>query len=108
MFWKILKRYWYLPFLAVGGVLAYALFCWWRPGSKLTPLSTIWKELEVIRAGAEADRVRSEMNTEEAVKHVKEKYADQRARLTEDQKKRAEILENDPEALARYIVRGTL
>lgn len=106
-FWKALRRFWYIPILAVGGIIAWILFCRWRPGSKLTPLSTTVAELEAIKAGAEADKVRVELGTVEAVKHINEKYAGRIAKLNEKQKVRAEKLLNDPEALARFIVRGT-
>jgi hypothetical protein len=106
-FWKAIKRYWYIPILAIGGFLAWIFFCRWRPGTKITPLATTFAELEAIRAGVEADKVRIELGQEEAIKHVKEKYAERFQKLTKEQKERAQKLEADPEALARYIVLGT-
>lgn len=104
---KALKRYWIIPVLFVVGILAYIFLARWRPGSKLTPLSATNAELEAIAAGAEADRVRIEHGNEEAIKLVNQKYAVRRTKLTEKQKVRAAKLEDDPEALARFIVRGT-
>lgn len=106
-FWKFVRRYWFIPLLVVGGIVVYVLLCRWRPGSQGEAFAATKAELEAINAGAEADHVRINMGTTEALKHVNEKYADRRAKLTEKQENRAKKLENDPEALARFIVKGT-
>jgi len=104
-FWKAVRRYWYIPLLFVGGIVAWVLIGWRKPGAR--PWASTERELNAIAAGAEADRVRVELGTEEALRHVNEKWAARRAQLKADQVARAEKLENDPEALARFIVRGT-
>jgi len=99
--------YWYIPLIAVAGFVAYVLLLRWRPGSKVTPLDTTKRELEAIAAANEVANVRAELGHAEAVKHVEEKYRERLAQLTEAQAARAKKLEDDPEALARFIVRGT-
>ncbi len=86
--------------------MIYVLWNRWRRGPVPTPFAQVTKELEVIRAGAEVERVRAELGHTEALKHIDDKYAKELKALEEAQQEEATRLREDPEALARFIIRG--
>ena len=104
IFWKLLKRYWYLPVIAIGAVGAFLFFG--QRGRKAI-YARLQSELDAITSGAEADRVEAELGADEARKHVEDKYAAELAAFDAEKRAEAEKLRHDPEALARFIVRGS-
>ncbi len=103
--WKFTKRYWRLPVVILFAVVAAILLRkWFRP--RLPPMEMVTRELEAIRAGVEADKVRAELGHEQALRHVEDKYREELLALDEKDKEQADKLRNDPEALTRFIMRG--
>ncbi len=64
-------------------------------------------ELKAIQAGVEVDKLTAELGHQEALKHIDDKYAAELKQMDEAQSKHADKLRKDPEALTRYIVRGS-
>ncbi len=102
-FWKTFKRFWYIPFLAVGGIAAFVLF---RKSGMNLPLANVRRHLEAIQAGAAADNIRIEQGTEAAVAQVEAKYDAELKALDADKRAKAEKLKHDPEALTKFLVLG--
>lgn len=105
-----LKDRWYIPafvlFVAVAALAA--IFTRRRKDDPLpaTIIQEVSKELEVIAAGAEVRKVRAEMGADKAKQLVEEKYRAERAALTAAQEREAHELEEDPAALARFLVKA--
>lgn len=103
LYW--LKDYWYIPVFfiaAIGGlVLSYILFK--RPDTSILEKTNL--EIKAIQAGAEARQIKAELGAEQAKAVVAGKYMQEMAALDTKQKAQAVELENDPVALAKYLVR---
>ncbi len=97
-----LVDHWYIP-LFVGGVLLLWIL---TAGRKMPPVSTVKRELEAIRAGAEAREMQLIMGKEAAVKRLQKERADAIAALNAKQAQRAKELENDPVALSKFLIRA--
>lgn len=93
--------HWYIP-LFVGGVLLLWIL---TGGKKAPPASTIKRELDAIRAGAEAREMQLIMGKEAAAKRLQKEHADAVTALNAKQAQRAKELENDPVALSRFLIR---
>lgn len=98
-----LKDYWYVPLLIAGAVLLWILW----PKKPRPDFARVQSELEVIRAGAEARKVKAELGAEKAAQAVKEKYRVKEEQLNEEAKQKAADLERDPVALARHLERAS-
>lgn len=86
--------------------MVYVLWNRWRRGPVPTAFAQVAKELVAIRAGAEVERVRAELGHTEALKHIDDKYGREIEALAEKEREQAVRLREDPEALARFIIRG--
>lgn len=100
------RRYWRLPLFIAGVILVWLLFRRWKGGAQ-PPMESIQRELQAIRAGAEANRLRAKLGAEKALQIVEKKYQQALADLDERQKIQADRLRDDPEALTRFIIRGS-
>ena len=107
--WVWCQCYWFVP-LAIAGVALLAILAIVtrrKDGPQVgTIIESAGKELEVIEAGAEVRRTKAELGHEQAKQLVEQKYAVQKAQLDADQAKEAKALEDDPIALAKYLVRA--
>ena len=96
-----LKEYWYIPLFVLGSIL---LWVFSRKSS--TPLALTLAELDVIKAGSEAEKLKAVFGNKKAKTVVEEKYKESYRNLTDDQKKEADALQKDPKKLARFLVRA--
>lgn len=104
-----LKDRWYIPafVLFVAVVALIAIFTRRKDGPQPgTIIKEVSKELEVIEAGAEVRRVKAELGAEKAKQLVEERYRAERARLDAEKERQAHELEEDPVALARFLVKA--
>jgi len=97
-----LVDYWYIPVLILGLVLAWIVF----RGKRWPIVDTIMHEFAAIRAGAKARDDEARLGHEKAKANVKSERAAEIGKLNEDQRKKAKELEDDPVALARFLVRA--
>ncbi len=104
--WKTIRRYWYLPTLTVLSVVTWILWRRWV-GKSSHPMDLVSHELKAIQAGVEVEKLTAELGHQEALKHIDDKYAEEMRRMDEAQRKKSDKLRKDPEALTRYIVRGS-
>lgn len=98
LYW--LKDYWYVPLLLLGAFLLWVCF-----KSRRNPLVRIQNEIDAIRAGAYARETQQRYGLEEAKERIREKFRAELAKLDEKQTTQAKELEDDPVALARFLVR---
>ena len=106
LFW--LKDHWYLPLLAIALLGSLMLCLVFRTGA--TPADAkraLDSELEVIRAGAEARRLKAQLGAQQAAEEVRKQHAVAVLALNADQIKEAEALHHDPVALSRFLVRAS-
>ena len=104
MWW--LLDHWYLPAIVVVSVVGWLVFRRGQPDSK-GALQAVQDELGIIRAGAEARDMQTQLGTEQTLEHVKDKYAAKTVALDATQQLKVKELEDDPVALARYLERVT-
>jgi len=98
LYW--LKDYWYIPLFILGIFLLWVFF-----KERKNPLARIQNEIDAIEAGAYAREMKKRYGLEKAKKKVREKFRTEIVLLDEKQMKQAKELENDPVALARFLVR---
>ena len=91
---------WYIPLIAVAAVLTW-VFLRSKP-----PKAILSTELEAIKAGAQARVVVAEDGAERARAEVLRVHATEVAALDEAQAERAVELAEDPQALAKFLVRA--
>ena len=106
LFW--LKDHWYLPLLAIVLLGSLMLCLIFRTGA--TPADAkraLDSELEVIRAGAEARRLRAELGAQQAAEQVRKQHAAAVQALDAEKAQQAEELRDDPVALSRFLVRAS-
>lgn len=97
-----LKRYWYVPFFILLTILFWVIF----KGKKGTPVEQTKRELEAIDAGRQAEEMAARYGTEAAKANVKSKYREELAALDEKKAAKAKELEDDPQKLAKFLVRA--
>ena len=96
-----LKKYWYVPALVIG-----AFVIWILSGRKGDPGARIGAEIKAIDAAADAKRAQAEVGLVQAVVEVEQRYSDTLEKLDEEQAVQAKELKNDPQALAKFLVRA--
>lgn len=100
-----LGDYWYVPFLIVIAIVGMVLLN--RKSRPFSAVQKITKELGAIEAKREARNVQLQLGAEQAKQHVKEKYAEKRKVLDTKEEAKAQELEDDPVALAKFLERLT-
>lgn len=100
-----LRDHWYIVVLVLIAMVGFVIAA---HDPLARRLKRVWldRELEVVKAKAKARRQAAEQGAEAAAQQVKEDYRDAYQRLEEEQKAEAETLEQDPAALAAYLVRA--
>lgn len=96
-----LKQNWWVPFLFLFLILSWVFFR--RRG---TPIEQTKRELEIIEAGRRARKLKEEMGLERAKAYLDVIYAQELAALDTKQQDRAQELRDNPQALARFLVRA--
>jgi hypothetical protein len=96
-----LLAHWYVPFVFLAALAGFLIS--WKRG---TPLQATKRELEAIRAGADARRVEAALGAERARRHVEKAHVEALMLLDESQAQQAEGLRDDPAALAKFLVRA--
>jgi hypothetical protein len=99
-----LKKYWYVPLFVLAVFLGFMLSR--KSRARGTPLVQTLRELDAIKAGAEVEKVKAQLGAEQAKAHVEDKYREEIDALDEKQKERLEKMEEDPMAMARFLVRA--
>lgn len=99
---RFIGRYWYIPFLILGAILAWIVF---RDRNR-TPIAATKRELKAIDAGRRAKEMEARYGTEAAKAKVKSEYQAALAALDGKKAAKAKELENDPAKLARFLVRA--
>jgi len=97
-------KYWYIPFFVLLTILFWVVF----KGKKGTPVEQTKRELEAIEAGRRAQEMEARYGTEVAKANLKTKYREELAALDEKKAAKAKELENDPQKLAKFLVRAVL
>jgi hypothetical protein len=98
-----LRDYWYIPLIIIGLVLL-----WIVTGTrKGNPVANVQKELDAIEAGRLAREEKATLGSHTATVRVKKKYQNKLEKLDEKDKRKAETLETDPVALAKFLERTT-
>ena len=97
-----IRRYWMIPFLVLGSILAWIIFKGRRP----TPIAQTKRELEAIDAGRRAGEMEARYGALVAVANVKHKYQEELDALDEKKRNKARELWNDPQKLAKFLVRA--
>lgn len=92
--------------LTVVTIITWVMWRRWKRNPPM-PLDVVAHELKAIQAGVEVEKVTAELGHQEALKHIDDKYAAELQQMNEAESKRADKLRKDPEALTRYIVRGS-
>lgn len=95
------RSYWYVPFFIIAVILGWAIF-----RKKGTPIAQTQAELEAIKAAEQAREWQARLGAEMAKKQVEAKYREELAALNEKQTAQAKELEDDPVALAKFLVRA--
>jgi hypothetical protein len=98
----LLLDYWYVPVLFLAGVLAVVFL---RKPFGLS-MANLDGELAAIRAGRDAREVKEREGAEAARQKVLADHWAAMDNLDEKQRAEAEELKDDPEALARFLVRA--
>jgi len=96
--------HWYVPLFVVGVVLGFILSGKLR--SRGGPTERTKVELEAIKAKADARKLAADRGHSAAKAEVTARYVRRREQLNEEQRKEAEALREDPQALAAYLVRA--
>jgi hypothetical protein len=94
-----LRLYWYIPVILIVAALSWVL---WR---RRPPTEVIQTELDVIRAGTDAQKVQAEVGAAAAAQLIREKYVAKLEALDAEDKTKMVELESDPVALARFLER---
>lgn len=100
-FWWLVDH-WYIPLFILGVILGIIL-----TGGKALNFKKVKDELDVIKAGAEARKLKAEAGALAATTEVERLHEDAVARLDEKQAEEAKELRNDPVALSRFLVRAS-
>lgn len=100
LYW--LRDHWYLPLFILGVVLGLIL----RGRLGMPAAAQLGNELEAIRAGAEARRLKAIMGAQQAAEEVRKQHAATVQALNAEQAQQAEALRDDPVALSRFLVRA--
>jgi len=95
------RSYWYIPFFFLAVILGAVLFR--RRG---TPLAQTRAELDAIEAGRRARELETRLGTERAKAKLLDEYHEQVEALDERQAAKAKELGDDPQALAKFLVRA--
>jgi hypothetical protein len=91
--------YFVVAFVALGTLLIYIV----SRGGKLPDLS---KDLKLVDAAVEAEKLKKQLGHEKAVASVLEKYKNTINELDEQQTQEAKHLANDPVALSKFLVKA--
>jgi len=94
---------WYLVALAIGLGIA---VLWMRGTSPAEVMARLRLELDSIGAKTEARRAQEILGAERAREQVEATYQNQIIALDEEQRRKAVELQNDPVALAQFLVRA--
>lgn len=96
-----LKDYWYIPLLVLTSILLWVVFR--RRG---TPIAQTKAELQAIEAGRLAREIQEREGLDAAKRHLAAEHADELNALDEKQQAKAKELRDDPQALAKFLVRA--
>ena len=99
--WKFIKAYWYIPVFVIAVILGWVIF-----RKKGTPIAQTRAELDASRAGEQAREWQAKLGAEMAKKQVETQYREELKVLDEKQAAQVKELENDPAALAKFLVRA--
>jgi hypothetical protein len=94
-----IKRWGVFVLVAVGAAIA------WFVLRRKPPTEAIAEELDRIREETDVAKVQAERGRAEALAEVERRYGSAYAELEERERVEAAKLEQDPVALARYLVR---
>lgn len=97
-----LADHWHVPLIAVAAILGYVLA---KRGTARQPLELVKTELDAIAAGAEVRKVKAEAGAQAARAHIEEQHKEALAALDAKQREEAKTYEENPEELARFLVR---
>ena len=103
--WDWLCRWWWWVPLSVVAVTG-AWAAWRTLRSRMAHLKDGWAGLNGQYVSARAKIAETELESERAKQVVKDTYRQELEQLDAKQKAEAKILENDPAALARFLVRS--
>lgn len=98
---KLLGDYWYVPLFILAVIFGWVLFR--RHG---TPIEQTRAELDAIKAGRDAQELQARLGAEGAKRILQIQYSKELTALNEEQKTKAKELQNDPKALAKFLVRA--
>ena len=101
-FLRFIKDFWYIPFFILALILGWVLF----RGRRGTPLAQTKAELEAIEAGRLAREMQARLGAEAARKNLEVQYSQQLKALDDEQAAKAAKLRDNPQALARFLVRA--
>lgn len=94
-----LRDHWYIPLFVVGVVLGFIL-----RGKRPPVVDQLGNELEAIRAGAEARKLKATLGAQQAAEVVRQQHGAAVQALSAEQAQQAEALRDDPVALSRFLV----
>ena len=102
-----LLAHWYIP-LAIVAAIVGALLWRKRPGVPLPVIvaEKVRQELRIIDATTEVKKIKAELGAEQARQHVEDKYREAKSKLDFRQAEQAEMLADDPVALAKFLIRA--
>ncbi len=95
-----LRKYWWVPLFFLATILAWVIF-----RKRGTPVAQTKVELAAIEAGRLAREIQEREGLDAAKGHLAAEHADALANLDKKQQAKAKELRDDPQALAKYLVR---
>ena len=101
-----LRDWWHLPWFALAAGVVWLVWKL-RRKSGSSWLQKVQNEVAAVRAGQDARTVAEQLGLQEALAHVRDKYARVREQVRADVAQRIKEIEHDPEALARALERAS-
>ena len=99
---RFLRAYWYIPVFVGGVILVWIL----TGGKKASPIGTIVRELEAIRAGSDTRELTLKVGKEKAVAQLHKDKAEEIKALDAKSAAKAKELEDDPVVLSKFLIRS--
>lgn len=101
-----MRRYWCIPVITVVGVFVGFLGAVFRRRRE-SPLEQTQEEMRAIQTAATTKKLSLGIGASQARKVVEREYADTVLQLNAEQAEKAKELRDDPEELAKFLVRAS-
>lgn len=99
--WRWIRSYWYIPLFVLGLILGWVIFR--KRGGLVEQAKT---EVRAAEAAQNTKEIEAVHGYHGALADVNRRYRRLREKLTVEQEARAEELENEPQKLAKFLVRA--